>query len=110
MASLSQERAEAVAALARKHQKGQCSSPQPLSLLDMSTPPGDSNVTDDEILLRKRAAELGDSYGENVATYDAILEICQTLLKEDGFDRIARTYDCNEWIEEKLEAIHCRSP
>ena len=99
--NLSQERAEAVAALARQHQKGHCSDLQPLSLIDISTPPAPQHdVTEDEILLRRRAAQLGDSYGEDVDTYDAISEICQTLM-EEGFDHISRDYH-TVWIEERL--------
>ena len=99
--NLSQEQAEAVAALARKHQKGHCSAMQPLSLIDIYTP--QQNATDDEILMRRRAAQLGDLYGEDVGTYDAISEICQTLM-EEGFDRISVDYN-TVWMEALLADV-----
>ena len=107
--NLSQERAEVVAALARKHQTGHCFKLQPLSLIDITTVPVEINVTSNEFLLRRRAAQLGDYYNEDVATSAAISEICQTLM-EEGFDRIAPGYGQTEWIEECLAAVGCNNP
>ena len=101
--NLSKERADDVAALAREHQNGHSSVLQPLSLIDIPTPPGESDVTDDEILLRRRAAQLGDSYGEDVDTYDAISGICQILM-EEGFERIAELYQ-TVYIESSLDDV-----
>ena len=53
--------------------------------------------------MRRRAAQLGDSYGEDVRTYDAISEICQTLM-EEGFDRISANYN-TVWMEALLADI-----
>ena len=85
--------------MARKHQsEGPL---QPLSLLDLNTPIED-NVLKDEMVLRGRMAQLGESYGSQVPTYDAILEICHTL-KREGFDRL--NYHVSELvcIKEKLQ-------
>ena len=43
--NLNQERAEAVAALARKHQKGHCKELQPLSLIDIYSPPAPQHAS-----------------------------------------------------------------
>ena len=71
---IDEERAKKVVTLARKHQTGE--DLWPLSLLDLNTPGGVELASDsDEMRLRSRAAELGQLYGENVNTCDAIEEI-----------------------------------
>ena len=98
--NLTVEGAEEISQLASKHQTG--SEPQPLSLIDIYSREGIAG--DDEMLLRVRAAELGDSFGEDVDTYEAIQNICQTLMQE-GFDRISAEYGITEYVEERLAAI-----
>ena len=101
--NLDQERAKTMATLARTHQTGHCSTLQPLSLIDIYTPDGVDDVTDHEMLLRRRAAELGDAFGESVDTSAAISNICQTLM-EEGFDHITMDYN-TERTQERLAEV-----
>ena len=104
MFNLNQERANDVTALAVDYQKGHCSALQPLSLIDIYTSAvHHQDVTDREMLLRRRAAELGDAFGESVDTSAAISNICQTLM-EEGFDHITMDYD-TERTQERLAEV-----
>ena len=97
-------RAKNVVALARKHQLD--GDLQPLSLLDLNTP-AEVNLQSepDEAMFRTRAAQLGQSYGEDVNTYDAIEEICHTLMIE-GFDRLHFGKIHLDWLKERLSIHH----
>ena len=68
--------------MARKHQIGERL--EPLSLLHLYTPAG-ADVSLQEIYLRGRAAQLGNTFGMEVRTEDAIRNICQVLIGE-GLD------------------------
>ena len=96
-------RAKKVVELARKHQRD--GDLQPLSLLDLNSPPAGTKVFTEEVRLRTRAAELGQSFGQDVNPYDAIEKICNTLMKE-GFDRIAVAYGNLDWLKTRLSQRH----
>ena len=106
--NLTMKSAEEIAEMASRHQSG--SDLQPLSLIDIYSR-GDNPIHPDEMLLRMRAAELGESLSEDVATYEAIQQICQTLMQE-GFDRISADYaayadyaDICGYMEERLADV-----
>ena len=70
--------------MAAKHQKtGQS---EPLSLLTMCTPQG-LNVMENELVLRRRAIELGKSFGEEDGAVDAIVEIVR-VLRQEGLEDV----------------------
>ena len=96
------ECAEGMAELAYHHQTG--SQLHPLSLIDMYST--NDKSMDDEMLLRMRAAQLGDNFPQGVDIDEAIQMICQTLMKE-GFDRISASCSVTEYMamEERLAAI-----
>ena len=81
---------------------------QPLSLLDLNSPTEETKLHSEEMRLRTRAAELGQSYGEDVNTYNAIEEICNTLMSE-GFERIEVAYINLDWLKGRLSRRyeHC---
>ena len=99
--NLTMKSAEEIAEMASRHQSG--SDLQPLSLIDIYSR-GDNPIHPDEMLLRMRAAELGESLSEDVATYEAIQQICQTLMQE-GFDRITADYGNTGYMEERLADV-----
>ena len=106
--NLTMKSAEEIAEMASRHQSG--SDLQPLSLIDIYSR-GDNPIHPDEMLLRMRAAELGESLSKDVATYEAIQQICQTLMQE-GFDRISADYaayadyaDICGYMEERLADV-----
>ena len=99
--NLTMKSAEATAEMASRHQSG--SDLQPLSLIDIYSR-GDNPIHPDEMLLRMRAAELGESLSKDVATYEAIQQICQTLMQE-GFDRITADYGNTGYMEERLADV-----
>ena len=96
--SISQERAAAVVQLARCLQVADKS--EPLSLMDIATSV-DYEPTQGELVLRVRAAELGEQYNEQEDTYAAVLQICRTLMNE-GFHAIATDYGDLDLIERGL--------
>ena len=96
---IEEERAKKVVTLARKYQTD--GDLQPLSLLDLNSPGAEIKLHSDEMRLRTRAAELGQSYGEDVNTYNAIEEICNILMSE-GFDRLAVAYGNLDWLKGRL--------
>ena len=76
---MTEEQAGEIVKLAEKHQKtGQS---EPLSLLTMFTP-GGLGALENELVLRRRAAELSKSFGEEVGVVDAIVEIIRILAQE----------------------------
>ena len=98
---LEEERAKEIVKLALKHQSD--GKVEPLSLIGLAT----LEVKDlhpDETRLRTRAAELGQSYGEDVTTYAAIEGIVNTIMKE-GFSHIAAAYKDLELL--KLQLANC---
>ena len=99
--NLTMKSAEEIAEMASRHQSG--SDLQPLSLIDIYSR-GDNPIHPDEMLLRMRAAELGESLSKDVATYEAIQQICQTLMQE-GFDRITADYGNTGYMEERLADV-----
>ena len=100
---IDEERAKKVVTLARKHQTD--GDLQPLSLLDLNSPTAETKLHSDEMRLRTRAAELGALLGQDVKTYNAIEEICNTLMSE-GFDRLAMAYGNLDWLKGRLSKQH----
>ena len=99
---IGEERAKHVVTLARKHQsRGDL---EPLSLLDLNTPE-EVNLHPDELRLRTRAAHIGESFGEDESTYEAIETICETLMSE-GFDRVALDYGNLDWLRDRILSRH----
>ena len=77
--SISQDRAQEIAGLAKRHQaEGE---PQPVSLITMHTPKG-LNVTEKEAFLRGRALQLGLSQRSELDCTEAIVDIMGTLRRE----------------------------
>ena len=84
--------------MAKKHQKtGQF---EPLSLLTMYTPRGLS-VQEDELVMRRRAVQLGRTFGDEVAAVDAIVEIMR-VLRQEGFENVGLHPDHLRTIREWL--------
>ena len=73
---------------------------EPLCLMDITTAV-DHEPTQGELLMRARAAELGQEYDAQMDTYNAVLQICQTLLDE-GFLAMAEAYSNLAPIERLL--------
>ena len=96
--SISQERAAVIVQLARCLQVADRS--EPLSLMDITTI-WDHQPTQGELVLRVRAAEIGQRYDEQEDTYSAILQICQALMNE-GFQAIAADYGSLDLIKRGL--------
>ena len=96
--SISQERAAVIVQLARCLQVADRS--EPLSLMDITTI-WDHQPTQGELVLRVRAAEIGQRYEEQENTYSAILQICQALMNE-GFQDIAADYGSLDLIKRGL--------
>ena len=70
--------------LAKKHQKtGQS---EPLSLLTMYTPRG-LNVEENELVLRRRAVQLGSTFGDEVGAVDAIIQIVG-VWRQEGLEDV----------------------
>ena len=96
--SISQERAAVIVQLARCLQVADRS--EPLSLMDITTI-WDHEPTQGEVVLRMRAAELGQEYDVQEDTYSAVLQICQVLMNE-GFQAISADYGSLGLIERGL--------
>ena len=101
--NMSQERAEALAALVRQHQIGDNNALQPLSLIPLNNPSTVQDVTKNEMFFRKRAAQLGELCREGDDLYDAISDICNTMM-EEGFADIAYTDD-GDSMRQSLAAV-----
>ena len=95
---LRQDRATQIVQLALCYQVADQS--EPLCLMDITTAV-DHEPTQGELLMRARAAELGQEYDAQMDTYNAVLQICQTLLDE-GFLAMAEAYSNLAPIERPL--------
>ena len=96
-----EERAKEVVNLARKHQTVE--NAEPLCLIGLATLEVE-DLHPDETRLRTRAAELGQLYGEDVNTYDAIEDIMKVLM-EEGFNHIAAAYKNLDLL--KVQLANC---
>jgi hypothetical protein len=82
--SISEDRAQEIEALAKRHQaEGE---PQPLSLITMYTSKG-LNVTEEEAVLRGRALQLGQSQRGEIGCVEAIV-IIMSALRLEGIDKV----------------------
>ena len=95
--------------MAEKHQKtGQ---PEPLSLLTMYTP-GGLNPTENELALRRRAAVLGRSFGEEFGAVDALVEIVR-ILRQEGLEDVDLHPDhlrsISEWLLPSPDQEHANN-
>ena len=72
-------------ALAKKHQ--QTGQSEPISLLTMFTPPG-LNARENEFAMRRKAIDLGKTFGEEIGAGAAIVEIMR-ILRQEGFEDVS---------------------
>ena len=94
----SEERARVIESLVLQHQME--GKPQPLSLLTMCTPAG-LHVSEEELLLRERATQLGKNFGLEVPAVEAIVKIMETL-KSEGIENLRFEDDDGRRIRDEL--------
>ena len=84
--------------MAEKHQK--TGESEPLSLVTMYTPQG-LNVEENELVLRRRAVQIGATFGNETDAADAIVQIMGAL-RQEGFEDVDLTPDQRRSIRELL--------
>ena len=84
--------------MAEKHQK--TGESEPLSLVTMYTPQG-LNVEENELVLRRRAVQIGATFGNETDAADAIVQIMGAL-RQEGLEDVDLTPDHRRSIRELL--------
>ena len=99
--SISQDRAQVIVALAKRHQaEGEL---QPISLITMLTPTN-LNVTEEEAVLRGRVLQLGLSQRSEADCTEAIVDIMRTLRRE-GADKVKFEREDGMMIAKELSSF-----
>jgi hypothetical protein len=96
--SLSEDKAQRIAALTQDHQME--GKPQPICLMTMCTPAG-LHVSEEEQGLRERAVQLGKTMGRERSAVEAVVEIMETL-KAEGIENLRFDLDDGRRIRDEL--------